>query len=196
MPRLPSPVLRQVVIAAGCLTLVVSAIALPARHVLLPPWPDQVNELLMESGPGQVERRFVEADIAADAAPSELARSRPVSLWRIERSTGPVDHVWLAGVRGADGTLLPGLPTWLETVRIDGPLPEPVRLVVVDADQNTRDVDGGEITRMYRPNGLSEGQRVDLWADRLSERWQWPFSATTDARMTPPVRWSEPPRQP
>ncbi|HSH27579.1 MAG TPA: hypothetical protein VK972_07435, partial [Wenzhouxiangella sp.] len=117
------------------------------------------------------------------------ARSRPITLWRFEMESGEVSHAWLAGVRDAQGQLLPALPAWLqEASRLDGPLPGAAHLVLVTAARENREVDGAGVVRMYRPNGLRFSERVSLWADRLSERWQWPFIATADAGTRPPPR--------
>jgi hypothetical protein len=196
MPRLPSTVVRETAIAVSLLIVIVLSLALPARHVLLPAWPERVEEWLIESTPGRIDRRFVPAGQNAAPPPELLTSSRPITLWRIEQEDGAVSHAWLAGVRDPEGVLLPGLPPWLEGVRLDGPLPGPVELVVIDAGRETRDIGGDAIRRMYRPNGLSHVQRAELWRDRLDERWDWPFSPTSDARMTPPRRSTNAPTPP
>lgn len=196
MPRLPSSVIRKAGIAAALLIVIVFAALLPARHVLLPAWPERVDEWLIETTPGRIDRRFVPAGGKAEPPSQLLASSRPITLWRIEREDGGVAHVWLAGVRNADGDLLPGLPPWLSAPRLDGPLPEPVELVVIDAARQSLDIDGQAIRRMFRPNGLTYRERAGLWRDRLAERWAWPLSVTSDARMSPPRRSTSAPAPP
>lgn len=185
MPRLPSLVLRRLAGGAALLAVIVLGLALPARQVLLPAWPDRVDEVLTESGPGRIERRLLPAESAAAGDSFVVARSRPITLWRLETGAGEVSHAWLAGVRDGDGQLLPALPAWLDAVRLDGPLPGEVSLVVITAAWEQDEIEGARIARMYRPNDLSLVQRTVLWRDRLDERWQWPFRATSDARMKP-----------
>ena len=188
MPRLLPLVLRR--LGGGAVTLAVIAllVLLPARQVLRPAWPDRVEEILTEAGPGRIERRFLPAGSADIGNSLVVASSRPITLWRVETDSGEVIHAWLAGVRDGQGQLLPALPPWLEGVRLDGPLPEAVRLVLTTAARERREIDGAGIRRMIRPNAMAFSQRAALWRDRLAERWQWPFRATADARMKPPPR--------
>jgi len=185
MPWPLSFVLRRLGAGALLLALIVVTLAVPARHVLLPAWPERVDEVLTDDGPERIERRFLPAGTRQPADVLVVARNQPVTLWRLETASDEVSHAWLAGLRDAEGRLLPGLPAWLEVVRLDGPLPEPVQLVVIDAARETREIEGNRIVRMFRPNAMSLAQRTALWRDRLDERWQWPFRATADARMTP-----------
>lgn len=187
MPWLQSLVLRRLGSVAALLLLIVACLAFPARHVLLPMWPEAVEEVLVEAGSGDVARHLRSArsaDAAADSA--VVARSRPITLWRLETGDGVV-HAWLAGVRNAQGQLEPAIPEWLETSRLDAPLPEGVQLVLRSADRELQEVDSGSVHRMYRPNGLDFTARWRLWRDRLIERWQ-SVNPMTDARMTPPGR--------
>lgn len=188
MPRLLSLVLRRSGGGALLLALIVVILAVPARHVLLEAWPDRVDEVLAEAGPGRIERRFVPSDADEPVEAFVVARSRPITLWRIETQTGESLHAWLAGVRDSEGRLLPAVPAWLAPVQLDGPLPESVQLVLTTASRDKREVDGTLIARMYRPNDMGFSDRVSLWADRLAERWRWPLRATADARMRPPPR--------
>lgn len=188
MPRLPSFVLRWLGTAAVLLALIAFLVALPARHVLLPAWPERVEEVLAEAGPGRVERVFVPAGAAVPIDSAVVARSRPIELWRIEGDSGEVTHAWLAGLRDAEGELMPKLPAWSEHVRSDGPLSAGQRLVVIAADYEKIEIDAAGLRRMFRPNAMSTVQRGELWHDRLAERWKWPLTTTADARMTPPVR--------
>ncbi|RFF30061.1 hypothetical protein [Wenzhouxiangella sediminis] len=188
MPRLLSLVLRRSGGGAVLLALIVVVLAVPARQVLLEAWPDRVDEVLAEAGPGRIERRFLPSDSREPVDAFVVARSRPITLWRIETESGEFLHAWLAGVRDTDGGLLPALPAWLEPVRLDGPLPDAVRLVLTTASRDKREVDGAVIARMYRPNDMGFADRVSLWSGRLAERWRWPLRATADARMTPPPR--------
>lgn len=172
MPRLHSLVLRRLGSVAGLLLVIVACLAFPARHVLLPLWPEPVEEVLVEAGSGEVARHFRSArssDAAADSV--VVTRSRPITLWRLETGEGVV-HAWLAGVRDGEGQLRPALPAWLETVRLDSPLPEGVRLVLRLADRELREVESASVSRMYRPNGLNFTARAALWRDRLLERWR------------------------
>lgn len=186
MPRLPSFVLRR--LGGGAVLLLLSALclALPARQVLIPLWPNPVDEILVGSGSGAVERRFVPAPPTGSMHAPIVVRSRPISLWRLETQAGDVSYAWLAGVRGTEGQLLPALPDWFKTERLEGPLPESMRLVLRTAGGETREVDGATVRRMYRPNGMTLPERVSLWRDRLVERWQ--VISLTAARMTPPAR--------
>lgn len=188
MPRLPTLVLRRSGSGVALLALIAVGVFLPARQVLLPAWPDPVEEVLTQAGPGRIERLFLPADSNRPFEPAPLARSRPLTLWRLEYDTGTVAHAWLAGVRDGDGQLLPALPAWLEPVRLDGPLPEAVRLVVITSTRESREIEGESIVRMYRPNGMNIAQRAALWRDRIDERWQWPFRLTGGARMRPPAQ--------
>lgn len=188
MPRLLSLVLRRFGGGAALLMLLALVLAIPARQVLLPAWPGRVDEVLTEAGPGHIERRFLPSGSGENIDAFIVARSRPITLWRIETDAGEVSHAWLAGVRDAEGRLLPAIPAWLEGVRLDGPLPEAVRLVLVSPASENREIDGSRILRMYRPNEMRFGDRVSLWFGRLSERWRWPFRMRTDARMRPPPR--------
>lgn len=188
MPCLLSFVLRRLGGGAVLLAVIALVIALPARHVLLPSWPGPVDEVLTEAGPGGVERHFLPADSPTRPGSMVVARSRPITLWRLETESSEVIHAWLAGVRDGEGRLLPALPAWLRSVRLDGPLPEPVELVMITAGQGTRAVQGAGIVRMYRPNDMTPAQRVLLWSDRIGERWEWPLTMTGDARMRPPPR--------
>lgn len=185
MPRLPAFVLRRLGGGAVLLTSIALCLFVPARHVVLPAWPDPVEEVLTQTGPGQIKRRFLPPDANEPMGDPIVARNRPVTLWRLESDSGEVFHAWLAGVRNGDGQLLPALPAWLAPVRLDGPLPEAVRLVAITAARETREIDGASIVRMYRPNDMTLAQRVGLLRDRLAERWQWPVSLSGDARMTP-----------
>ncbi len=188
MPRLLSLVLRRSGGGAVLLALIVVMLAVPVRQVLLEAWPDRVDEGLAEAGPGRIERRFLPSDSRESVDAFVVARSRPITLWRIETESGEFLHAWLAGVRDAEGELLPAVPAWLEPVRLDGPLPDAVRLVLTTASRNKREMDGASIARMYRPNDMGFADRVSLWSGRLAERWRWPFRATADARMRPPPR--------
>lgn len=188
MPRLLSLVLRRSGAIAALLAVIVLCLALPARHILLPLWPDRVDEILIEAGSGQVKRQFQPADASAFLDAKTVARSRPITLWRLETRSGEVTYAWLAGVRDGEGRLLPALPAWLETVRLDGPLPDTVQLVITTAAREIRKIDSTNIERMYRPNGMRFTDRLALWRDRFQERWQWPLTPAGDARMTPPAR--------
>lgn len=188
MPRLPSLVLRRIGAAAALLALIAVCVAAPARHVILPAWPERVYELLHQTEPGRVERRFLPASQMDPEAKPVLARSRPSKLWRIETDTGQIDHVWLAGVRNEEGQLLPAPPPWLDPVRLDGPLPDVVRLVAITRERETREIEGDTIVRMYRPNEMRLPQRLGLMRERLTERWEWPFRARGDERTRSPAR--------
>lgn len=186
MPRLQSLVLRRLASAAGLLLLIIACVAFPARHVLLPLWPESVEEVLVEAGSGEVERHFRPVP-SIDAPDSDVvARSRPITLWRLETGEGIV-YAWLAGVRDREGQLRPALPAWLESVRVDGPLPEGVRLIMRASDRETMEVDSANVRRMYRPNGLAFTDRARLWRDRLIERWRL-NDLMVGVRMTPPGR--------
>ncbi|MDZ7790628.1 MAG: hypothetical protein U5L08_09085 [Xanthomonadales bacterium] len=188
MPRLLSFVLRRSGTAAVLLALIAVSVTLPARHVLLPAWPERVEEVLAEAGPGRVERLFLPAGAAVSSESVVVARSQPIELWRIEGDSGEVTHAWLAGLRDAEGALMPKLPAWSERVRVDGPLPDGQRLVVITADHEKVEIDAAGLRRMLRPNAMSVSQRGKLWVDRLGERWKWPLTTTADARMTPLAR--------
>lgn len=188
MPRLLSFVLRRSGAAVGLLALMAVCLALPARQVLLPLWPGVVEEQLVKVGPDRVERRLGRAGLPPSETEEVVARSRPIMLWRIEYASGEVDHAWLAGFRTAAGALAPELPDWFDAARFEQSLPSGSRLVVIGSDYETRELDAATIKRMYRPNAMSPGQRLQLWRDRLEERWQWPFSASVDARTQPPGR--------
>jgi len=188
MPCLPSFLLRRSATAAVLLALIVLSLALPARHVLLPAWPGRVEEVLAEAGPGRVERLLVPAGTASLSESVVVARSRPIELWRIEGHSGDFTHAWLAGLRDAEGKLMPKLPAWSERVRVDGPLPDGQRLIIITADHEKVEIDTAGLRRLLRPNAMSVSQRGKLWADRLGERWKWPFTTTADAQMTPPAR--------
>lgn len=188
MPRLLPFVLRRSAGGAALLLLMALSLALPARDVLLPAWPDPVEEVLAEAGTGSVERQFLSPGSMGSVEALVVARSRPITLWRLEADSGHISHAWLAGVKDGEGQLLPALPAWLETVRLDGPLPSTARLVVITEARESLEVDGAGIARMYRPNAMTLVQRIRLWRDRLGERWQWPVKPTADAQMTPPLR--------
>lgn len=188
MPRLLSLVLRRSGSGAALLAAIVLALAVPARHVLVPAWPDRVDEVLAEAGPGRIERHFVPSGSDRGGNSFVVARSRPITLWRLETESGEIVYAWLAGVRDGDGELLPAVPAWLAPDRLDGPLPEAVSLVLVTAARENREMHGSSIVRMYRPNDLGFTDRVSLWGTRLAERWRWPLRMTADARMTPPAR--------
>ncbi len=190
MPRLPSLVLRRSTTVVVLLALIALSVAFPARHVLLPAWPERVEEVLAEAGPGRVERLLVPAGAAVSSDSAVVARSRPIELWRIEGDSGEVTYAWLAGLRDAEGALMPKLPAWSERVRVDGPLPAGQRLVVITANHEKAEIDAAGLRRMLRPNAMSVSQRGELWIDRLGERWRWPLTTTADARMTPPARSS------
>lgn len=185
MPRTLSLLLRRSGGGTVALVLMVLVLAIPARQVLLPAWPERVDEVLAEADPGHIERRFLPSSSRENADARVVARSRPITLWRFEMESGEVSHAWLAGVRDAGGQLLPTLPVWLQFTRVDGPLPGTVELVLITAARENREIDGAGVVRMYRPNALRLPQRVSLWADRLSERWQWPFTAPADAGTRP-----------
>lgn len=186
LPRLPSVVLRRLGSGAVLLLLSTLCLALPARHVLVPLWPNSVDEVLVETGSGQVERRFVEDNPVGSVTSPIVARSRPMTLWRLETDKGNVLHAWLAGVRNTDGQLLSALPDWTRTERLDGPPPGSVHLVLRTAARETREVDGETIRRMFRPNSMTITDRMALWRDRLIERWR--ISSPSDVRMPPPAR--------
>jgi hypothetical protein len=186
MPRLLPFVLRRSAAAAILLAVIALGLALPARHVLVAPWPEFVDEVLTEAGPGQVQRLFVPGNSSGAARSTVVARSRPITLWRLETASEEVVHAWLAGVRDEAGELLPAPPAWLEAVRLDAPLPGPVELVMTTAERETRAIRGADIQRMYRPNDLSLPERTALWRDRLIQRWR--FNPGGVARTTPPAR--------
>lgn len=188
MPRLPSLVLRRTGTGAALLGLIVLCLALPVRHLLLAPWPERIEEILTEADGGRVERRFVPAGSSSSIDSPVVARSQPITLWRLETDSGEVTHAWLAGARDGQDQLLPGLPAWLENVRVEGPLSAGLQLVVITAAGETLEVDGASVRRLYRPNSLSSTERIVLWFDRLEERWAWPVRLTADARMTPPAQ--------
>jgi hypothetical protein len=188
MPRLLPLVLRRTVSGAALLAVIAVGLAVPARDVLRPAWPPRVEEVLVQAGPGRIERRLLPAGVNGTLDAVLIARSRPITLWRIELQSGEAVHAWLAGVRDAEGVLLPALPPWLEVVRLDGPLPEGLRLVIIPASREPEELDGARIARMFRPNRMILRDRLALWRDRLAQRWQWPFRPSADARMTPPDR--------
>lgn len=188
MPRLQSLVLRRFSTAAVLFALIAVSVLLPARGVLFPDWPERVEEVLAEAGPGRVERMLLPAGAPVATGSAVVARSRPIELWRIETGSGTVTHAWLVGLRDADGRLLPKLPEWSGRVRVDGPLPEGQRLVVTTADREKVEIETAGLRRMVRPNAMSLAQRGALWFDRLDERWEWPLTTTADVQMTPRAR--------
>lgn len=186
MPRSLSFVLSRMALAAFCLAVIVLATAWPSRHALLPMWPSPVDELLLNSGDGEVRRELRGA--GAPPPDSALARDRPLSLWRVETEGGGVILGWLAGARDDSGALMDTLPAWLDAVRLDAPLPEPVELILTRADRSNTAIAGGAVRRMYGPNRLRLVDRGRLWLDRLAARWRWPFTTAADARTAPPDR--------
>lgn len=186
MPRLLPFLLRRLAGAAILLAVIALGLALPARHVLVAPWPALVDEVLIEAGPARIERLFLPGDSPGGVQSPVVARSRPITLWRLETASEGVVHAWLAGVRDEEGELLPAPPGWLEAVRLDAPLPEPVELVMTTAERETRAFHSADIKRMYRPNDLSLPERTALWRDRLVQRWR--FNPGGVARTTPPAR--------
>lgn len=184
MPRSLSFVLGRVALAVSLLAVIAMATAWPARHALVPMWPAGVDELLLNSGTGELRREFVAA--AAPSPDSTLARNRPVSLWRLETGDDGAILGWLAGARDASGALMEAPPEWLDAERIDAPLPEPVALIVTRADRSTQVVPGAAVRRMYGPNRLPLLERVRLWFDRLASRWRWPLIHPNDARTAAP----------
>lgn len=173
MPRSLSFVLIRMALAAFCLAVIVLATAWPVRHALVPMWPSQVDELLLNSGDGEVRREFLGA--GAPTPDSALARNRPLSLWRVETEGGGVILGWLAGARDDSGALMDTPPAWLDAVRLDAPLPGAVELVLTRADRSKTAIAGEAVRRMYGPNRLRLLDRGRLWFDRLAARWRWPW---------------------
>lgn len=179
--------LRTLPAAAALLLAILAAMAWPARHVLVPLWPNPVDEWLLAGPDGGLEREFVADAVAGLDASRTLAHNRPITLWRVELRSGENIHAWLAGVRDAESEqLLPGLPGWLAGRRIDGPLPGGRSLVLMDADNAYSEVDTSAVARMFRPNALAWHERAALALDRFREAWSWPLRPASEMRMAPP----------
>ncbi|NBB91930.1 MAG: hypothetical protein GVY32_02035 [Gammaproteobacteria bacterium] len=144
----------------------------------MPLWPMPVEEVLAISDGGQSAERLLVTDRrVARSLGRGTVRHRPISVWRLELHSGEVFHAWLQGVRDANsGELRSPLPDWVEAVRVDEPPAAEGTLVLLDADRRQLEVPLAEIDRMYRPNGLTQGQRLALARDRWGERWRWPFT--------------------
>lgn len=177
MPRPLSNVLRRIIAGAALVVFIILCVAWPTRQVLAPLWPMPVEELLSISEGGASAERLLVSDrmMRADNGRG-IVRNRPISLWRLELRSGEIVLAWLQGVRARDsGQLRAPLPAWVEAVRVDGPPPTDGVLVMLGADRQQIEVPAADIDRMYRPNGLTLGQRFALARDRWRERWRWPF---------------------
>lgn len=178
MPRSLSNVLRRIIAGAALVAIVFLCIAWPARQVLSVLWPVPVDEVLAISDSGKSAERLLVTDRKVERSLGRgIVRHRPISVWRLELHSGEVVHAWLQGLRDPDnGQLRSPLPDWVEAVRVDDPPGEGGTLVLLDADRRNLEVAVADVDRMYRPNGLTTGQRLALARDRWGERWRWPFA--------------------
>ena len=177
MPAFVKAVLRRFVKGLAFLALIVVLLAWPARHVLEPLWPGQVEELLYLEAGGEAGRILVPAHRASVATHTKpvLARSRPASLVRVELIEGNWHHGYLLGVSSADDqSLRKDIPQELLETVAELHEPDYDMLVMACADGQRFEMAVSEIRRVIYPNRLVVTQRAQVawqrFVDRIVER--------------------------
>lgn len=166
--------LLRIALSLVLLVVTMLLLLLPARHVLMPLWPWQVDELLVARASSDTARRdFVTVQPGEGVPNGVISRDRPIMLVAIERPGDEVIHGFLVGVRPEpDAGLLDKIPSWLLERRLISPEPSNLVVVVMRADESRTELSLGQIHRMYRPNQLSLLERALLTGQRLVEAWR------------------------
>ncbi len=173
---MPSPVtywLQQVLTASLLLVTILLLPLVPARHVLQPLWPTNVEEVLV-SVPQRTdaERRFVAAGRSAWDPAAEVARNRPLHLAIVELSDGRKLTGFPVGTRvDPEAGLDVPLPQALMAVWVERPDTDAAELILLDANQQIMPLPMSQVVRIYRPNQLSLVQRAAITARRLTPAW-------------------------
>lgn len=169
--------LQQLVAAMIILVGILLLSLLPARQVLMPLWPRQVNEfLVVDDGSRTAARALALADLEFDSA-RVLVQSRPLSV---------------AAVEGSDGTLLLGYPVAIRSNQVDAvqqdhyfpsrfrtPIvhsmpPDDASLILMDANDQLRKISLSDVHRLYYPNRLGLMDRGGLMVRRIQSCWKVP----------------------
>jgi len=157
--------LQQIVAAAVISFAILLLSLLPARHVLLPLWPRQVNEfVVVEDGRPTASRELVMAPSPVDPA-RVLIQTRPLSVAAVEHGEGRIALGYPVGLRDteSDPTLLDGpLPPEFR-VSIFHPMPRPGddrSLLLMDANDQLQVIPLQDVRRLYYPNQLGLLQRA------------------------------------
>ncbi len=173
---MPSPVTYWLQkIAATCLLLasILLLPLIPARHVLLPLWPNFVEEVLINvSDQASAARHFVPAGVQEWDPSAEIARSRPFHLVVVQLSDGRELSGFPVGTRtGPQADLDIPLPPAMMAMWVEKPEAIASELILLDAGQQIVSLPMSEIVRLYRPNQLSLVQRAAMTAKRLMPAW-------------------------
>ncbi len=176
MPAFVKAVLRKLSAGLALFVLIALLLAWPARHVLEPLWPGPVEELLYLAAEGEAGRDLVPVRRAAPSRTGPvLARSRPLSLVRVEMTDGGWRHGYLLGVSSADDlSLHDDVPEPLQQAVAEVREGDYDMLVLAGADGKRVGIPVLEVQRLVYPNRLAVLERVQLawqrFADRLAER--------------------------
>ncbi|QOC23582.1 hypothetical protein IC757_05440 [Wenzhouxiangella sp. AB-CW3] len=167
------PLLRACLLGVALLVLALVALALPARHALIPLWPVAITELVVADDAGHSQRKFIRTGDGRKAVDGRLiARSRPAGIACMESVQGESVCGYLVGMRSGLGEpLMPLLPQELQAAVADVEALDPEQVVVmVGPDEQPVEWPVAELRRLLHPNRLSLAQRAMLtWAE-LSRR--------------------------
>lgn len=172
MPAFVKGVLSK--FSAGLVLLLVAALLLawPARHVLVPLWPGPVEELLYLQADGETGRDLVTVRGVSGRSHSRplLARSRPVSLVKVEMVDGSWRHAYLLGVASSDDLSLGDeVPQRLLDPVVDIGETDFETLVLTCADGERFEVPASEVRQLIYPNRLAAIERLRLAWQRLAD---------------------------
>lgn len=162
--------MRHLTVILGLVCVISLLLLWPARHVLVPLWPAQMEESLYQNDSNSIQRIFHRAG-AEPAFPGKLiARNRPLTLLSVEREEQNPVVGYLSGVRPESEALVsPELPTWLEPDLIEVSSEPSKILVLVVADGEIVEIPLAGVRRLFRPNRLRLRDRLMLAWRRLEE---------------------------
>lgn len=168
---------RQAIMAAGLVILIVLLFLVAARHAWLPLWPGRVELALTIEAP-QAERARYLPPIAvlsdrqpATSAAELVARNRPWSLVTLEMEAGESVSAYLvASADSEEGGLHP-LPDAWRARRVEKPADwQAYALLKLDDGSQWR-ANLETARRLFYPNRLDASERLLILLARIQERW-------------------------
>jgi hypothetical protein len=180
----------QQLLASAVIALAILLLSLlPARHVLLPLWPRQVDEFVMiEDSQASSIRALVMAGQELDPD-RVLVRTRPLSVAAVESLDGRTTLGYPVGLRSAEAdedTQDRPLPIAFRLSALHSmPLGEDA-LLLMDANDQLQVIPLSEIRRLYYPNRLNPLERVAFVARRVRAAFPGP-GAPSPVSSEPPL---------
>jgi len=166
----------QQIAAAPMLAAFILLLSLiPARHVLVPFWPDRVDELIvLEEDPQSAVRYLTSSRETQDLSPRLLARTRPLSVVVAEHLDGRYTlgyPVGLASIDEQGDEMGQALPPEFSSALLDSMPDRSAALILLDANDRKLSLPLAGLRRLYYPNRLSLAGRARVLISRARSCW-------------------------